>query len=128
MFVATRDLRFAKGRFALMGSVVTLITLLVVLLSGLTAGLGRSNTSAITDLPADHLVFSAPAAGQSLTFADSFIDPSVQTHWARVLGVRRADPVTVAMTRASVGDRAAGVAVFAIAPGSRLAPRSASTR
>ena len=59
MFVAIRDLRFAKGRFALMGAVVTLITLLVVLLSGLTAGLGRGNTSAITDLPADHLVFSA---------------------------------------------------------------------
>ena len=36
MFVAIRDLRFAKGRFALMGAVVTLITLLVVLLSGLT--------------------------------------------------------------------------------------------
>jgi len=30
VFVAIRDLRFAKGRFALMGTVVTLITLLVV--------------------------------------------------------------------------------------------------
>ena len=48
-----------------MGTVVTLITLLVVLLSGLTAGLGRGNTSAITDLPADHLVLSAPADGRS---------------------------------------------------------------
>lgn len=122
MFVAIRDLRFAKGRFALMGSVVTLITLLVVLLSGLTAGLGRGNTSAITDLPADHLVFSAPAAGQQLAFTDSSITPSAQAGWARVPGVRRADPVTVAMTRASVGDRTAGVAAFAIAPGSPLAP------
>ena len=88
MFVAIRDLRFAKGRFALMGSVVTLITLLVVLLSGLTAGLGRGNTSAITDLPADHLVFSAPAAGQTLAFTDSSIGPYVQGQWARVPGVR----------------------------------------
>src|SRR5699024_4284054 len=39
VFVAFRDIRFAKGRFALMGSVIALITLLIVLLSGLTAGL-----------------------------------------------------------------------------------------
>lgn len=128
MFVAIRDLRFAKGRFALMGSVVTLITLLVVLLSGLTAGLGRGNTSAITDLPADHLVFSAPAAGQKLTFTDSSIDRSVQGQWARVPGVRLADPVTVAMSRASVGDRTAGVAVFAVTPGSTLAPQVGADR
>jgi len=123
VFVAIRDLRFAKGRFALMGSVVTLITLLVVLLSGLTAGLGRGNTSAITGLPADHLVFSAPGAGQKLAFTDSTIGPSVLEQWARVPGVRRAEPVTVAMTRASVGDRTTGVAAFAVRPGSTLAPQ-----
>lgn len=123
MFVAIRDLRFAKGRFALMGTVVTLITLLVVLLSGLTAGLSRSNTSAITDLPADHLVFSAPSAGAELEFTDSSISPSVRAEWSRVPGVRRAEPVTVAMTRAGVGGRTTGVAVFAVTPGSALAPQ-----
>ena len=46
VFVALRDIRFAKGRFALMGSVVALITLLIVLLSGLTAGLANQSTSA----------------------------------------------------------------------------------
>src|SRR5680860_1507816 len=40
VFVAWKDLRFAKGRFALMGSVIVLITVLVGLVSGLTAGLG----------------------------------------------------------------------------------------
>ncbi|MEP6856194.1 MAG: FtsX-like permease family protein [Pedococcus sp.] len=122
MFVAIRDLRFAKGRFALMGTVVTLITLLVVLLSGLTAGLGRGNTSAITDLPADHLVFAAPAAGQKLVFTDSSLPSAVLSAWSRVPGVRSADPVTLAMTRAGAGARTAGVAVFAVTPGSSLAP------
>ena len=122
MFVAIRDLRFAKGRFALMGAVVTLITLLVVLLSGLTAGLSRGNTSAITDLPADHLVFSAPSAGAKLAFTDSSIPPLVQADWSRVAGVRRADPVTVTMSRAGSGGRTAGIAVFAVTPGSALAP------
>jgi putative ABC transport system permease protein len=122
VFVAIRDLRFAKGRFALMGAVVTLITLLVVLLSGLTAGLGRGNTSAITGLAADRLVFSAPASGAKLAFSESSIPPSVQAGWSRVAGVQRAEPVTVAMTRAAVGGRTAGVALFAVPPGSALAP------
>jgi putative ABC transport system permease protein len=122
VFVAIRDLRFAKGRFALMGAVVTLITLLVVLLSGLTAGLGRGNTSAITGLAADRLVFSAPASGAKLAFTDSSIPPSVQAGWSRVAGVQRAEPVTVGMTRAAVGGRTAGVALFAVPPGSALAP------
>ncbi|MHA6783221.1 hypothetical protein ACVGOW_19815 [Pseudonocardia saturnea] len=75
MFVAWRDLRFARGRFALMAAVVVLITLLVGLLSGLTAGLGRDSTSAITDLPADHLVFSAPAQDAAPSFTSSSVGP-----------------------------------------------------
>lgn len=122
VFVAIRDLRFAKGRFALMGAVVTLITLLVVLLSGLTAGLGRGNTSAIKDLDADHLVFSAPAGGQKLSFTDSAIPADIQTAWSRVPGVLQADPISIAMSRVSAGHSTAGVAVFAVAPGSALAP------
>ena len=64
MFVAWRDLKFAKGRFALMGTVIVLITLLVGLLSGLTAGLGQQNISAITGLSADMIAFGAPGEGE----------------------------------------------------------------
>ncbi|EWT02725.1 ABC transporter substrate-binding protein [Intrasporangium oryzae NRRL B-24470] len=122
MFVALRDLRFARGRFALMGGVVALITLLVVLLSGLTAGLARGNTSAVTDLPADRLVLAAPPPGEKPAFSESSIPPSVQHAWVVEPGIRRADPVAVGMSRASRGERTAGVAVFAVAPGSPLAP------
>jgi putative ABC transport system permease protein len=122
VFVALRDLRFARGRFALMGAVVALITMLVVLLSGLTAGLGRGNTSAITDLPADHLVFSAPTDGAKLTFTESSISPAVQQMWANVAGVQSAQPIAISMSRAAVDQRTSGVAVFAVTPGSSLAP------
>ncbi|MEO5747852.1 MAG: ABC transporter permease [Ornithinibacter sp.] len=105
-----------------MGAVITLITVLVVLLSGLTAGLGAGNTSAITGLPADHLVFSAPAEGQKLAFTDSSISPAVQAAWSRVPGVRDADPVTIVMSRATAQGRTAGVAVFGVSPGSPVAP------
>lgn len=47
MFVALRDLLNAKGRFGLIAGVVALVTFLVVMLTGLTAGLGKQNTSAL---------------------------------------------------------------------------------
>ncbi|MEU4777303.1 ABC transporter permease [Micromonospora sp. NPDC023633] len=122
MFVAWRDLRFAKGRFALMGTVVTLMTLLVVLLSGLTAGLGRGSTSAIADLPADHLVFSAPAGGQKLSFTESIVSREQWRRWRAVPGVTGAAPLGIATTRVSAGDRSAALSVFGVPPGSGLAP------
>jgi putative ABC transport system permease protein len=122
VFVAWRDLRFAKGRFALMGTVVTLMTLLVVLLSGLTAGLGRDSTSAITDLPADHLVFSAPADGQKLSFTESTVTREQWRRWRDVPGVTSAAPLGVTTTRVSAGDRTAALAAFGVAADSHLAP------
>jgi len=122
VFVAWRDLGFAKGRFALMGAVVVLITVLVGLLSGLTAGLGRENTSAITALPADHLVFSAPADGRDVAFTDSRLTERTVRAWARVPGVRHADPLGITTTKAGAGGRTAAVAAFGVRPGSAPAP------
>ncbi|MGW3009034.1 ABC transporter permease [Streptomyces sp. NPDC001219] len=121
MFVAWRDLRFAKGRFALMGTVIVLITVLVGLLSGLTAGLGRENTSAVTGLPADHLVFSAPAEGGKLAFTDSRLPERTVRAWSRVPGVRHAEPLGITTTRAEA-DRTAAVSAFGVRPGSGPAP------
>ena len=55
MFVALRDLRFARGRFVLIGSVVALITILVGFLSGLTGGLATQNISAVLAMPGDRI-------------------------------------------------------------------------
>ncbi|MGV9288478.1 ABC transporter permease [Streptomyces sp. NPDC003719] len=122
MFVALRDLTFAKGRFALMGTVVVLITLLVGLLSGLTAGLARENVSAVTSLPADRIAFAAPSGGQDLSYADSTVTGAQWGRWADAPGVRGAEPLGITSTRARAGDRSAGVSVFGVRPGSPLAP------
>lgn len=123
MFVAVRDLVFARGRFALMGAVVALLTLMVVLLSGLTAGLGRASTSAIVDLPADHLVFATPPAGSSLSFTDSQVDDAALQGFSAVQGVDSAEPLTIGMTRATGPDGTiASVAGFEVAAGSTLPP------
>ncbi|WP_445284712.1 ABC transporter permease [Streptomyces sp. DSM 118148] len=122
MFVAWRDLRFAKGRFALMGTVIVLITLLVGLLSGLTAGLGRQNVSAITGLPADRIAFQAPTGGQGLSYSDSTITVRQWRQWAEAPGVERAEPLGITTTRATAGNRSAAVSAFGVEPGSPLAP------
>ncbi|MEU7087116.1 ABC transporter permease [Streptomyces achromogenes] len=122
MFVAWRDLKFAKGRFALMGSVIVLITLLVGLLSGLTAGLGRENISAITGLPADKIAFQAPGGGQNLSYADSTVTERQWRQWAEAPGVESAEPLGITTTKATAAGRSSGVSAFGVEPGSRLAP------
>lgn len=122
MFVAWRDLRHAKGRFALMGSTVALITVLVGMLSGLTAGLARGNVSAITGLHADHLAFQSPAAGQKVSFTDSDLEPPAWRAWAAAPGVVAAEPIGVTITRAHDGDRTTAVSAFGVEPGSPQPP------
>ncbi|MFE5629392.1 ABC transporter permease [Streptomyces sp. NPDC056463] len=124
MFVAWRDLRFAKGRFTLMGTVVVLITLLVGLLSGLTAGLARENISAITGLPADRLAFAAPPAGRSVSFTDSTVTESQWQRWAERPGVTRAQPLGIRTLNGAAGDRTAAVSAFGTEPSGDLAPES----
>ncbi|HET6859058.1 MAG TPA: ABC transporter permease, partial [Streptomyces sp.] len=122
MFVAWRDLRFAKGRFALMGTVVVLITLLVGLLSGLTAGLARDNTSAVSSLPADRLAFAAPPDGQEVSFTGSSVPESAWRKWARQPGVTDAEPLGIRTVNAGAEGRTAAVAAFGVEPRSGLAP------
>lgn len=73
MFIALRDIRFAKGRFALIGTVVMLITLLVGFLTGLTAGLANQNISSITALDGDYIALSQPESGDKLSYSNSSI-------------------------------------------------------
>lgn len=123
MFVAWRDLRFAKGRFALMGSVVVLITLLVGLLSGLTAGLARENVSAVTGLDADHLAFAAPRGDQSVSFTNSTVREDDWRAWAGRPGIEAAQPLGIRTLNATApGDRTAPMSAFGVEPDGTLAP------
>jgi putative ABC transport system permease protein len=124
VFVAWRDLKFAKGRFALMGAVIVLITLLVGLLSGLTGGLSQQNISAITGLPVDKIAFQAPSGGQELAYSNSTVTEHQWQQWAREPGVHRAEPLGITTTKAVAGDRSSAVSAFGVEPRSTLAPDS----
>ncbi|MFE3379943.1 ABC transporter permease [Streptomyces anulatus] len=124
MFVAWRDLKFAKGRFALMGTVIVLITLLVGLLSGLTAGLGQQNISAITSLPVGRIAFDAPGDGEDISYSNSTVTEQQWQRWAKAPGVRSAEPLGITTTKATAGTKSTGVSAFGVKPGSELAPDS----
>lgn len=128
MFVALRDLRFARGRFILIAAVVAMITVLVGFLSGLTGGLATQNVSAVLAMPADRIVFAAPTGGAAVSFADSAVTAEQASAWAAVDGVVSAEPVGIRQVRAELGDLRAAVAVFGSSPGAGLGAPTADGR
>ena len=141
MFLAIRDIRFAKGRFALMGGVVALITLLLVMLSGLTAGLSDQSTSSIDKLgtvngvgsgsrAVDSIVFGAPGTNEpKASFTESEITAAQLEAWKDRDGVETAEALGISQTRfqavaadTGTGTGTTNVAVFGVAPDGRLAP------
>ncbi|QZS53354.1 ABC transporter permease [Rhodococcus opacus] len=108
MFVASRDLRAARGRFALISVVVVLIALLVTFLSGLTAGLRHQNVSVVERIDAESVVFAASDDGPS--FDESVLTSEQVAVWRRsaesvqAIGVGRG-------SASAVGGAAKGVAL-----------------
>lgn len=134
MFLAIRDIRFAKGRFALMGAVVALISLLLVLLSGLTAGLGNQSTSAVAQLgtgtgsgtAVNQMVFGAPAKNDpKVSFTESQVTAEQAKIWAAQPGVQSVAPLGISQSRfQGAGDSKgiANVAVFGVGDTLSAAP------
>ncbi|WP_436969636.1 FtsX-like permease family protein [Kitasatospora cineracea] len=95
-----------------MGAVVTLITTLVVFLYGLTGGLASAASSTIAELPADGVVFGAPAGAQAeVSFASSTVSPA-QRDAVAAAGAGAVHPLGVAMSRLTAGGGAASVSVL----------------
>lgn len=119
MFVGWRDILFAKGRFALICATVALITLLLVMLTGLTGGLGSQNTDALEKMSADRFVFEPSNVGGAASFTDSQITGQTLATWQRADGVISATPVGVSTGRLE-GKRAVSMTVLAAPAGSDL--------
>lgn len=127
MFLAIRDLWWAKGRFALMAGAIALITLLVVMLSGLTEGLGRQSTSAITSLSADQIAMEHPAPGETLSMSTSRVTKAALQKARKQPGVSAADPIGISSTRVTIGKTPAPATLFGIDVGAAAAPKGLST-
>lgn len=122
MFLSIRDLGFAKGRFALTIAVLYLISLMVVMLSGLTAGLGNQSIAAVQGIGADRFAFGAPAPGQTLTFSESRVTEAQRDALAARPGVEEAAIVGVAPVRLTDAGRDVGASAFGVDGASFAAP------
>ncbi|PTR30487.1 putative ABC transport system permease protein [Rhodococcus sp. OK519] len=122
MFLSLRDLRFAKGRFTVMSSALFLISLMVVMLSGLTTGLGNQSIAAVQHLGADHFAFGEPADGQSLSFGESTVTEQQRDALASTPGVDGAAVVGIAPVRITTGNREVAASAFGVDGNSFAAP------
>jgi putative ABC transport system permease protein len=59
-----------------------------------------------------------------VSFTDSAVKESTWQQWATVPGVTRADPLGVAIAKATAGPRTSAISAFGVQPGSALAPDS----
>lgn len=124
MFLAFREIRFAKGRFALMAAVVALISVLLIMLSGLTAGLARQSTSAIAELPASMVAFgsgSEDEVADDPSYTQSRVTAEQVEAWQSTAGVSGAEPLGIVQSRLEL-DTFTQAAGFAAEPGSGIAP------
>lgn len=118
MFVGLRDLRHAWGRFALMGSVMTLVAVLTVLLTGLSTGLVNSGISGLRAMPLTHLAFEPKA---NSTFSQSTLTAATIRSLNRQPGIR-AEPLGLTLLNAKDAAGASfSIALVGVAPGGFMA-------
>jgi putative ABC transport system permease protein len=122
MFIALRDLRFAKGRFLLIGLVVALVAFLATLLSGLASGLIKNNISGLIELDVTHLAFEY---NNKPSYRNSMVDRSMWEAWRETPGVIAAEPLGHTMFNARMLDDSPldDVVLWGIEPGSFLEPQ-----
>ena len=121
MFIALRDLAFAKGRFLLMGLVIALVAFLMTLLSGLSAGLIKNNISGLMELEATHIAFEYD---DRPNYRNTMIERESWEGWAEQDGVRAVEPMghTVFNARTQ-DDNPLELVVWGLRPGSFIEPR-----
>lgn len=116
MFLALRDIVYARGRFSLISFVVGLITVLLVMLTGLTGGLDKHNTSALEALDPERYVFTSDEP----SFQESQVTTSDVQEWQELVDDgSQVIPLGTAQTRLEAGS-AMGVAVLGLPAGTKV--------
>ncbi len=104
-----------------MSSALFLISLMVVMLSGLTTGLGNQSIAAVQHIGADNFAFGEPAEGQR-SFGESTVTEQQRDALAATAGVDEAAIVGIAPVRISNGSREVAASAFGVDGDSFAAP------
>lgn len=126
MFLALRELAFAKGRFSLMGAVIALIAVLTVLLSGLSSGLVNDGVSGLKSMPASAFAFDEGTKTDN-AFSRSIVEEDQVEAWGDQPGIDEVAPMGSSMMNATTDDGTqVDVAMFGVEPDSFLSPAVSS--
>ena len=126
MFLALRELRFARGRFALMGAVIALISVLVVLLSGLSTGLVNDGVSGLKSMPVTAFAFDEGTMKDN-AFSRSILEERQLAPWQDAKGVDDAEPMGVSIVNSTTDEaKQVDLTLFGVRPDGFLSPATSS--
>ncbi|RMF98553.1 MAG: FtsX-like permease family protein, partial [Gammaproteobacteria bacterium] len=120
MFIALRDLAWARGRFAMITLVIALIAFLMTFLTGLAAGLIKNNISGLMALDVTHIAFEY---NDKPTYRNTMIERAQWEAWAAQPFVRAMEPMGhTVFTARTQRDEPLELVLWGIRPGSFLDP------
>lgn len=125
MFLALREFKHARLRYALVSAVIVLVASLVFILSGLANGLATGQSEAIDAIDADGFVV---ATGSEYLLDRSRLSVETLDQVGEVRGVEDVQPFSASASNVRIGDKddVIGVSVIGIPPGSFLDPGAGS--
>lgn len=125
MFLAWRDMLFARTRFLLMGLVLALMSILIVIISGLTSGLindGVSGLKAMEGEGADVIAFEDGTQADS-AFTRSIVPVTAAEDLAAADGIEDATPMGLSIVNARNQDGTpVDLTLLGVEPDSFIAP------
>jgi putative ABC transport system permease protein len=128
VFLALRELAFARTRFGLMAAVIALIAVLMVLLSGLSSGLVVDGVSGLMRSPIGAIAFSEGTKTDS-AFTRSEVTRAQSESWAEQADVADAELLGTAIVNAKNADGSAlDLTLFGVEPDGFVAPAAAQGR
>ncbi|WP_308636908.1 ABC transporter permease [Paenibacillus silvisoli] len=121
MYLAIREMRFAKVRYSLIAAIMLLVAFLVLFVTGLAQGLAYDNASSIQNMKATHFIMEKES-NQRLT--RSQVGERVREKASAIAGEENAQPLGVKQTTVTADGtaRKLDVAVLAVNPKSWLMP------
>ncbi|KLU53449.1 ABC transporter permease [Paenibacillus sp. VT-400] len=121
MYLAIREMRYAKGRYALIATIMVLVSFLVLFVTGLAQGLAYDNAASVKNMAATHFVLEQDSNHR---FTRSQVDQDQLEQARSVVGQENAEPLGVKMTTVSpTGDtKKIDVTLFMVNPEGWLAP------
>lgn len=121
MFLAVREMRHARLRFALIAVMIVLVSSLVFIISGLATGLSSGNTAAIFGMPVDRLIVSADSDNRLDRSTVSAADAKAI---AGIDGIEMAEPIGMSAANLKREGRndLIGASLFGIVPGGAMMP------